>query len=141
MNKDPAAQATTEVDEILAHCRTVAVVGLSPKEHRDSFRVAHYMQAQGWKIVPINPNAATILGETSYASLPEAAQFHRIDLVDVFRNSNDVPPIVDDAIAIGVKGIWLQMGVTHEAAATQARAAGLLVVQDKCLMVEHRRRA
>lgn len=125
------------VANILSQARTVAVVGLSPKEHRDSFRVAQYLQAQGWRIVPINPNAAEILGEKAYASLSEAAQHHTIELVDVFRNSADVPPVVDEAIAIGAQAVWLQLGVAHEAAAAKARAAGLMVVQNKCLKIEH----
>lgn len=129
------------VDQLLAQPRTVAVVGLSPKPHRDSFRVAQYMQAQGWHIVPINPNASEILGEKAYPSLTEAARDHRIELVDVFRNSLDVPPVIDEAIAIGVPAVWLQLGVVHDAATTKARAAGLLVVEDRCLMVEHRRTA
>lgn len=132
--------AQTDVDFILDHCRTVAVVGLSPKAHRDSYRVAQYMQSHDWRIVPINPNASSILGETAYPSLEEAARHHRIDLVNVFRNSGDVPPVVTDAIAVGAKAIWLQMGITHASAADQARAAGLRVVQDQCLMVEHRKR-
>ena len=131
----------TDIDFILAHCRAVAVVGLSPKPHRDSYRVAQYMQAHGWRIVPINPNASSILGETAYPSLVEAAHHHTIELVNVFRNSEDVPPVVTDAIAIGAKAIWLQMGINHDRAAEQARAAGLRVVQDKCLMVEHRRKS
>ena len=135
----PDSNAQTDTDFILAHCRTVAVVGLSPKAHRDSYRVAQYMQAHGWKIVPINPNASSILGETAYPSLAEAARHHTIELVNVFRNSEDVPPVVTHAIAIGAKAIWLQMGITHDSAAEVARAAGLRVVQDKCLMVEHRR--
>ncbi len=128
-----------DIAHILHHCRVVAVVGLSPKPHRDSYGVSHYMQAHGWRVVPINPNAESILGETCYASLLDAARHHTIDLVNVFRNSADVPPVVADAIAIGAKAIWLQMGITHDAAAQQARAAGLRVVQNKCLMVEHRR--
>lgn len=136
----PDSNAQTDTDFILAHCRTVAVVGLSPKSHRDSYHVAQYMQAHGWKIVPINPNASSILGETSYPSLVEAARHHTIELVNVFRNSEDVPPVVTDAIAIGAKAIWLQIGITHDSALAQARTAGLRVVQDKCLMVEHRRR-
>jgi predicted CoA-binding protein len=128
----------------LLHCRTVAVVGLSPKPHRDSYKVSQYMQRKGWRIIPVNPQAAgqdggEILGEKVYSSLLEAAQHEAIDLVNVFRNSVDVPPIVDDAIAIGAKAIWLQMGITHAAAAAKARARGLQVVQDKCLMVEHAR--
>mgnify|MGYP002345527554 FL=1 len=133
---DPQADIAT----ILEHYRTVAVVGLSPNAHRDSFGVAHYMQRQGSRIVPINPNASQILGETCYPSLTEAARHHAIELVDVFRNGADVPPVVADAVTIGAKAIWLQLGVVHEAAAQQARDAGLLVVQNKCLLVEHRRK-
>ena len=128
---------TQAIAHILSQARTVAVVGLSPKEHRDSFRVAQYLQAQGWRIVPINPNAAEILGEKAYASLSEAAQHHTIELVDVFRNSADVPPVVDEAIAIGAQAVWLQLGVAHEAAAAKARAGGLMVVQNKCLKIVH----
>ncbi len=118
---------------------TVAVVGLSPKTHRDSYGVAAVMQHHGWRIIPINPNASEILGEKAYPTLTEAAQHERIELVNVFRNSADVPPVVEEAIAIGAPAIWLQLGVVHEAAAAQARAAGLLVVQNKCLKVEHAR--
>jgi hypothetical protein len=125
--------------DILNRYRTVAVVGLSPKSHRDSYEVAQYMQSHGWRIIPINPNASQILGETAYPSLQEAACHHAIELVNVFRNSADVPPVVDDAIAVGAKAIWMQLGVVHEEAAQKARAAGLAVVQDKCLKVEHRR--
>ena len=128
-----------DMQHILTHCRTVAVVGLSPKTHRASFEVSQYMQAQGWRIVPINPKASSILGETCYPSLTEAARHHRIELVNVFRNSEDVPPVVDEAIAIGAQAVWLQMGVVHDVAAEKARAAGLRVVQDRCLMVEHRK--
>jgi predicted CoA-binding protein len=124
---------------ILRHCRTVAVVGLSPKPHRDSYRVAHYLQAQGWRILPVNPVAAgqTILGEPVHASLSEAARHARIELVNCFRNSADIPPVVDEAIAIGAPALWLQLGVEHAAAAARARAAGLRVVQNRCLMVDH----
>ena len=135
----------TEQEQILQHGGTIAVVGLSPKPHRDSYRVSAYMQAQGWRIVPINPVAAAsgtpILGETVYATLTEAAAVETIDLVNVFRNSEDVPPIVDEAVRLALPALWLQMGVRHDAAAAQARAAGMQVVQDKCLMVEHRRAA
>ncbi|OYT90972.1 MAG: CoA-binding protein [Burkholderiales bacterium PBB3] len=133
----------TEQDHILQHGGTIAVVGLSPKPHRDSYRVSAYMQSQGWRIVPINPVAAAsgapILGEAVYATLTEAAAVEKIDLVNVFRNSEDVPPIVDEAVRLGLPALWLQMGIRHEPAAAQARAAGMRVVQDKCLMVEHRR--
>lgn len=118
-------------------CRTIAVVGLSPKPERDSHRVARYMQAQGYRIVPVNPAAQQVLGEPCHATLADAARHTRIDLVDVFRNADDVPPIVEEAIAIGAKALWLQRGIVHDAAAERARAAGLVVVQDRCLMVEH----
>ena len=131
------------IAHILTHCRTVAVVGLSPKVHRESYIVARYMQAHGWRIVPVNPVAAAsatpILGETVYATLADAARHEKIDLVDVFRNSADVPPIAEEAIAIGAKVLWLQLGVQHDAAAARARAAGLQVVQDRCMLVEHQR--
>ena len=124
--------------DILKRYRTVAVVGLSPKVHRDSFEVAQYMQSHGWRIIPINPNASEILGETAYPSLQEAARHHPIELVNVFRNSGDVPPVVDDAIAVGAQAIWMQLGIAHEAAAQKARTAGLAVVQNRCLKVEFR---
>ena len=126
------------IRQSLADCKTIAVVGLSPKPHRDSFRVAKYMQDHGFRIVPINPNAHEVLGEKAYASLIEAAQHERIDMVNCFRNSEDIPPIAAEAIAIGAKSLWLQLGVVNDAAAQQATNAGLVVVQNLCLMVEHR---
>ena len=126
------------IRQSLANCKTIAVVGLSPKPHRDSFRVAKYMQDHGFRIVPINPNASDVLGEKSYASLTEAAQHVRIDMVNCFRNSEDIPPIAAEAIAIGAKSLWLQIDVVNDAAAKQAKDAGLVVVQNLCLMVEHR---
>ena len=126
------------IRQSLANCKTIAVVGLSPKPHRDSFRVAKYMQEHGFRIVPINPNATEVLGEKAYASLTEAATHERIDMVNCFRNSEDIPPIAAEAIAIGAKSLWLQIGVVNDAAAKLATEAGLVVVQDLCLMVEHR---
>ena len=123
---------------ILNNCRTIAVVGLSPKPHRASFDVSRYMQAAGYRIIPVNPNATEVLGEKAYATLKEAAQHEKIDLVNCFRNSEDIPPIVEDAIAIGAKAVWMQLGVRNAAAAASAEAAGLLVVQDKCLKIDHR---
>ena len=128
----------TAIRQSLAQCQTIAVVGLSPKPHRDSFRVSKYMQDQGFRIVPINPNASEVLGQKSYASLTEAAQHERIDMVNCFRNAEDIPPLAAEAIAIGAKSLWLQLGVTHENAAKAATEAGLVVVQNRCLMVEHR---
>lgn len=123
---------------ILRHYRTIAVVGLSPKPHRASFEVASYLQSHGYRIIPINPNATEVLGEKSYATLQEAAQHESIDLVDCFRNSEDIAPIVEDAIAIGAKGLWMQLGVSNPEAAAKAEAAGLLVVQDRCIKIDHR---
>jgi predicted CoA-binding protein len=124
---------------VLRHCRTVAVVGLSPKPHRDSYMVARYMQAHGWRIVPVNPMAAgqSILGEPVYPSLTEAARVERIELVNCFRNSADIPPIVDEAISIGALAVWMQLGVEHDEAAGRAREAGLRVVQNRCLKIDH----
>jgi predicted CoA-binding protein len=136
-NATPDEQAA--MAHILSHCRTVAVVGLSPKAHRDSHEVAQYMQQHGWRIIPINPNASSILGETAYPSLTEAAKHAHIELVNVFRNSADVPPVVDEAIAIGATALWLQLGISHEVAAAQALKAGMQVVQNKCLKVEYTR--
>jgi predicted CoA-binding protein len=129
---------TERLPYILTHCRTIAVVGLSPKPHRASFDVARYMQAAGYRIIPINPNASEVLGEKAYATLQDAAQHEKIDLVNCFRNSEDIPPIVDDAIAIGAKAVWMQLDVKHPAAAAKAEAAGLMVVQDRCLKIDHR---
>ena len=123
---------------ILQHCRTVAVVGLSPQPQRDSFDVARYLQAQGYRIIPVNPNATEVLGEKAYATLREAAQHEAIELVNCFRNSADIPPIVDEAIAIGAKAVWMQLGISHPAAAAKAEAEGLLVVQDRCIKIDHR---
>ena len=131
---------TATIADILTGYRTVAVVGLSPKTHRESYGVTRYMQAHGWRIIPINPNASEILGEPAYASLAEAARHHTIELVNVFRNSEDVPPVVDEAIAVGATAIWLQLGIEHAEAAQKARDAGLQVVQNKCLKVEYRNR-
>ena len=127
------------IQDSLANSKTIAVVGLSPKPHRESFRVAKYMQAHGYRIVPINPNANEVLGERSYASLTEAAAHTHIDMVNCFRNAEDIPPIAAEAIAIGAKYLWLQLGIVNDAAAAHAEAAGLTVVQNHCVMVEHRR--
>jgi predicted CoA-binding protein len=134
----PASERQTIAD-LVSHPRTVAVVGLSPKPHRESFKVSQYMQRQGWRIVPINPNASEILGEKVYPNLTEAAATEKIELVNVFRNSEDVPPVVDEAMAIGAPAIWLQLGIRNDAAIAKAQEVGLQCVQDKCLLVEHAR--
>ena len=128
---------------ILKTCRTIAVVGLSPKAHRDSYEVAEYMQAQGYRIVPINPVAAAsnapILGEKVYATLLDAAKVEKIDLVDCFRNSADIPPIATEAVQIKAHVLWMQLGIDNETAKAEAQAAGLAVVENRCLLIEHRR--
>jgi predicted CoA-binding protein len=129
---------------ILGSCRTIAVVGLSPQWHRPSFFAAKYMQEHGYRVIPINPSAAEILGERSYPSVTAAAealaaQGQAIDMVDCFRRSADIPPIAQEAIAIGAKCLWQQIGVVNEEAAALARAAGLDVVMDRCVKIEHAR--
>ncbi len=132
---------TETIRAILSTCRTIAVVGLSPKPWRESFGVSQAMQAAGYRIIPVNPAAGadSILGETVYPSLTEAARHATIDLVNIFRNTEDVPPIVNEAIAIGGHAVWMQQGIAHAAAAERAEAAGLRVVQDACIAVEQRR--
>jgi predicted CoA-binding protein len=134
----------SELRRILATCKTIAVVGLSPQWHRPSFFAAKYMQGHGYRIVPVNPSATEILGERCYPSVTAAAQELGvqgvgIDMVDCFRKSEDIPPIADEAIAIGARCLWMQIGVIHEAAAEKARAAGLQVVMDRCVKIEHAR--
>ena len=133
----PVAPAD-QMPHILNHCRSIAVVGLSDQPHRPSFDVARYMQAQGYRIIPVNPNVREVLGEKAYSSLTEAAQHEKIDLVNCFRNSPDIPPLVEEAIAIGAQAVWMQLGISHPAAAARATAAGLLVVQDHCIKIDHR---
>lgn len=116
--------------------KTIAVVGLSDKEERPSYGVASYLKGHGYKIVPVNPMIAEWKGEKSYPTL-EAIPF-AVDVVDVFRKSEDAPPIVKSAIAIKAKAVWMQEGVVSPAAADEAERAGLLVVMDKCLMKEHK---
>ena len=122
---------------ILRTARTVAVVGLSPNPERPSHRVARYLQGQGYRIVPVNPTVESVLGERSYPSLAEIPE--PVDVVDIFRRSEDVPPVVEQAIRIGAKAVWMQEGVVHEEAAAKARAAGLAVVMDRCMLKEHSR--
>ena len=133
---------------LLTQCRTIAVVGLSPQWHRPSYFAANYMQAHGYRIVPVNPLVARdggqILGETAYASVTEAAQAlaaqgGHIDMVDCFRKSEDIPPLAEEAIAVGARCLWLQLGVLHEAAGLRAEAAGLQVIQNRCVKIEHAR--
>jgi uncharacterized protein len=126
-----------KVAELLRSSHTIAVVGLSSKRYRPSFGVAEYMQSAGYRIIPVNPFEAEILGETAYATLGDVPE--HIDIVDIFRKSEFVPDLVETAIRVGARAIWMQEGVVHEAAAAKARAAGLEVVMDRCILKEHRR--
>jgi predicted CoA-binding protein len=126
-----------EIASILAGTRTIAVVGLSDDPSRPSHEVAGYLKRAGYRIVPVNPNIARAHGERAAPSLRDVGE--PVDVVLVFRRPEHLPPIVEDAIAIGAKTVWMQSGITHPAAAARARAAGLAVVQDACMMVEHRR--
>ena len=122
---------------LLREAKTIAVVGLSPQRTRPSHRVAGYLRDAGYRVIPINPNHTTILGETSYPTLTAAAAADRIDIVDVFRRSEFAGPVVDEAIAFHPKLIWLQVGVLD--ADARAVAAGIPCVMDRCLMIEHQR--
>ena len=126
-----------ELGPLLREARTVAVVGLSPDPTRPSHGVARYLQRAGYRIVPVNPRHATILGERSYPTLAAAARDSAIDVVDVFRRSEYAGGVVDEAIPLQPKLIWLQQGVVDEAAAARAAAAGIPFVMDRCLAVEH----
>ena len=123
---------------LLREARTVAVVGLSPKPERPSHGVARYLQRVGYRIVPVNPGHDEILGERSYRTLADAARDHAIDIVDVFRRSELAGAVVDEAIAIRPKLVWLQLGVADEAARARAEGAGIPIVMDRCLAIDHR---
>jgi uncharacterized protein len=124
--------------ELLKSSRTIAVVGLSSRKFRPSFGVAQYMQSAGYRIIPVNPAEKEVLGEKSYATLEEIPE--KVDIVDIFRRSEFVPEVVESAIRIGAKAIWMQEGVIHAEAAEKARRAGLFVVMDLCILKEHAKR-
>lgn len=134
-NKSGAGSA--DVATILKDSKTVAVVGISHKEERDSNKVARYLQQHGYKMIPVNPKYKEVLGETCYPDLKSIPG--HVDVVDIFRNVEAIPPIVDEAIEIGAGTVWMQLGLSHEEAATKARAAGVRVVMDKCMKIEHAR--
>jgi len=128
-----------ELRQVLSAARTVAIVGLSDKPERDSNETARYLQAQGYRVVPVNPVAPEILGERSYPTLSAIPSDLTVDIVDIFRRSDQVPPIVDEAIARRAPVVWMALGVEHPAAAAKARAAGLTVYENLCIMAQHRR--
>jgi predicted CoA-binding protein len=130
--------ASDEIGDLLKRTKTIAVVGLSDSPLRPSYGVSAYMQSHGYRIIPVNPTIKGSLGEKAVASLSDVEE--KIDMVDVFRRSEFVPDLVDEAIRLKVPAIWLQEGVIHEQAAEKARKAGIFVVMDKCILKEHRRR-
>src|SRR5436853_1986083 len=126
-----------KVRRILKGSRTIAVVGLSAQWHRPSFFAAKYLQEHGYRVIPVNPAYPEILGEKCYPSLLDIPE--PVDVVDVFRKPQDVPPIAEEAVRIGAKVLWMQIGVIHEDAARRAREAGLEVIMDRCMKIEHAR--
>lgn len=137
LNPD-SPQSTDPIADILRASKTIAVVGLSSDRLRPSYEVAAYLQSAGYKIIPVNPNETEVLGQKSYARLEDVPE--PVDIVDVFRRPENVPPIADSAIAIRAKVLWLQQGITNEAAAAKSSASGLTVIEDACLLVEHKKR-
>ncbi len=135
-----------QITDLLKKPKTIAVVGLSKEPEKDSYKVSAYLQQQGYRIIPVNPFADMVLGEKSYKSLldiPLETQ-KTIDVVDIFRRSEDVPPIVEQAIQLKGKfgkpsAVWMQLGIVNQQAAEEARKAGVIVIMDKCLMIEHHR--
>jgi uncharacterized protein len=125
------------IPELLRKSRVIAVVGLSSKQFRPSYGVAEYMQREGYRIIPVNPHETQVLGEKAYAHLRDIPE--HVDIVDIFRRSEFVPPVVEDAIRMGASAVWMQEGVVDEESAEKARAAGLAVVMDRCILKEHSR--
>jgi predicted CoA-binding protein len=136
-NRRPSS-AGDPVTEILKASHTIAIVGLSSRRHRPSYGVAEYLQSAGYRIVPVNPSETEILGEKCYARLEDISE--HVDIVDIFRRSEFVPEIVESAIRIGARGVWMQEGVIHTEAAERARSAGLFVIMNKCILKEHIKR-
>jgi len=128
-----------ELKETLSNCKTIAVVGISPKEDRPSYIVASYLKSKGYRIIPVRPEGELILGEQVYRSLSDIPKEIGLEIVDIFRKSEDVPPIVEEAIQRGAKVVWMQEGVIHKEAGEKAKKAGLKVVMDRCLKKEHQR--
>jgi predicted CoA-binding protein len=139
MLQPPPPEEAAKITELLASAKTIAVVGLSSKTYRASYGVSQYLQECGYRIIPVNPNESMVLGEKCYARLEDVPE--KIDIVDIFRRSELVPEIVDAAIRVGARAVWMQEGVEDEASAERARKAGLFVMMDRCIAQEiHRRR-
>src|SRR5713101_4435362 len=135
---DGAQAGADAILELLKNYKTIAVVGLSSNPIRPSFGVTEYMQGMGYRIIPVNPNETEVLGEKSYARLEDVPE--KIDIVDIFRRAEEVPAVVESAIRVGAKVVWMQLGIESEEAAEKARAAGLTVVEDACILIEHKKR-
>jgi uncharacterized protein len=135
---DGEAGGADPILDLLKKYKTIAVVGLSSNPMRPSYGVTEYMQGEGYRVIPVNPNEREVLGEKSYAWLEEVPE--KIEIVNIFRRAEEVAPVVESAIRIGAKVVWMQQGIEHEVAAEKARAAGLTVVEDACILVEHRKR-
>ena len=136
---DGAKASADPILEILKKYKTIAVVGVSSDPARPSYEVSEYMQQAGYRIIPVNPNETGVLGEKSYARLEDVPE--KIEIVDVFRKAEDVPPVAEAAIRVGAQVLWMQLGIENAEAAEKAREAGLVVIEDACMFVEHRRRA
>ena len=128
-----------EIRSMLGRCKTIAVVGISPKEDRPSYTVASYLKSKGYTIIPVRPDGETLLGERVYHSLQEIPPEVKIDIVDIFRKSEDVAPVVQEAIQRRARVVWMQEGVIHPEAASKAERAGLQVVMDRCIKKDHQR--
>jgi len=134
-----AAACADAILELLKKYKTIAVVGLSSNPMRPSYGVTEYMQGAGYRIIPVNPNETEVLGRKSYARLEDVPE--KIEIVNVFRRAEEVPPVVESAMRVGAKVVWMQMGIENQESAERARAAGLVAIEDACILVEHRRRA
>ncbi len=133
----PVLTSDDDLRRLLLAARTIAVVGLSDNPQRDSNRVTRYLQSRGYTIIPVNPNLTTWMGLRAYPDLRSVRP--PVDIVDVFRRPEHVPAIVDAAISLGARAVWMQLGIIHEAAASKASASGLEVVMNRCILIEHRR--
>jgi predicted CoA-binding protein len=128
-----------EIKKILSSSKTIAVIGISPNEDRPSYRVASYLQSKGYRIIPVRPDGEEILGEKVYPTLSKIPKEINVEVVDIFRKSEEVPPIVEQAIQRGAKVVWMQEGVIHKEAGEKAEKAGLKVVMDRCMKKEYQR--
>ena len=126
-----------DIKQLLKTAKTIAVVGLSPDPERPSYEVANYLQSKGYKIIPVRPGIKEILGEKAYASLTEIPE--SVDLVDIFRKTEFIPEVVDEAIRIKTKAVWMQLGLSHPQAAQKAVSAGISAIENRCILIEHKR--